>query len=214
MVNKIEADKAHSQDWLSFQQANDLSGKQLGMFQQYYALLSEWGANINLTTILDLPDVLNYHFTDSLELSKALDLSQIASIADVGSGGGFPGIPLKIKYPHLKVTLIEVVGKKVSFMQEVVAQLGLEDVEVVQMDWRTFLRSYSVKIDLFLARASLPIPELLRVFKPSSFNKGSQLVYWASESWQPTEEQANLISKQSDYSVGGKQRKLIFFKAA
>lgn len=213
MVGKIEADKAHSQDWLLFQQANNLSGEQLQKFQQYYALLSEWNEKINLTRIMNLADVLNYHFTDSLQLEKALDLNNIASIADVGSGGGFPGIPLKIKYPHLKVVLIEVVGKKILFLKEVVAQLGLTGVKVLQIDWRTFLRSYDENIDLFLARASLQIPELLRVFKPSSLNNDAQLVYWASETWQPTEEQAKFVIEQFSYSVGDKQRKLIFFKA-
>ena len=211
MVNKIGLDKANFQEWELFQKANNLTSEQVQKFIKYYELLIQWGQRVNLTRISGLVDVLNYHFADSLALAGALDLDKYSAIADVGSGGGFPGIPLKIKYSHLKVTLIEVVGKKVSFMRSVVEQLELEEVEVVQMDWRTFLRSYNEKIDLFLARASLQIPELLRVFKPSSIYQDSTLVYWASDKWQPTEAQKKYISKEFIYTVGNKKRKLVLF---
>lgn len=212
MAKKIESDKAYSKDWLSFKEVNKLTDEQLEKFKKYYDLLSEWNARINLTRIVELEDVLNYHFSDSLALEDAMDMQAITSIADVGSGGGFPGIPLKIRHPHLKVVLIEIVGKKISFLKDVVEKLGLQDVEVLQIDWRTFLRSFDGKIDLFLARASLQIPELLRIFKPSSSFQNSSLVYWASEGWEPTEEEKAYFKRQFAYKTGDKVRKFVFFE--
>ena len=122
---------------------------------------------------------MQYHFIDSLIVANYIDLTTIKSIADVGTGGGFPGIPLKILYPHLSMTLIEVTEKKIRFLENVVAQLGLSSVEIVNLDWRTFLRKTSSPIDLFVSRASLHSDELLKMFKPSCVYKQATLVYWA-----------------------------------
>ena len=166
----------------------------------------------NITRITSLSDVLSYHFADSLKLSIAFDLSTILSIADVGSGGGFPGIPLKIVNPHLKVILIEVNEKKVTFLEEVIAQLDLQNAEVYTQDWRTFVRTSSFDVDLLLARASLRPPELLRALSPVTAYTNAAIVYWASAGWQASgAKEQQLLKKVVSYSVGDKNRELVIF---
>jgi 16S rRNA (guanine(527)-N(7))-methyltransferase RsmG len=192
----------------------NLSSLQIGQFKKYLELLQEWNDKFNITAHNDPLDIITFHFFDSLALSRHYDLSKIESCADVGTGGGFPGLPLKIMYPHLQMVLIEVNGKKREFLAEVVKQLGLEHVEISGLDWRTFLRHAEFTIDLFIARASLQPDELLRIFKPSSPYQSSQLIYWASENWEPTDEQCTLIVNDVSYDVGSRQRRLICFKNA
>jgi 16S rRNA G527 N7-methylase RsmG len=135
-------------------------------------------------------------------------------LADVGTGAGFPGLALKIMYPQLPVLLIEVVQKKIEFLQAVIAACGLEGVEISGLDWRNFLRYPDYEIDLFVSRAALPTDELIRLFRPSCSYKNAQLVYWASKNWQPgSKEETALMTQEFAYTVGGKSRKLVFFKA-
>lgn len=118
----------------------DLSAEQLGQFQQYYEALVSRNEQVNLTAITGYEAVQLRHFLDSLTLAspalrgdpagKPFDLSK-ASLIDIGAGAGFPGLPLKILYPQIRVTLVESVGKKAAFLSEVAKQLGLTDVTVL-----------------------------------------------------------------------------------
>lgn len=188
-----------------------LTEKQLNQFQAYYELLIDWNTRINLTRITELSDAIEYHFQDSLRLGDVLPLESVRSLADIGAGAGFPSIPLKIKYPHLSMVLIEVSGKRVQFLQEVIKRLGLTDIEISSLDWRTFLRQTDYSIDYFCARASLAVSELLQLCKPSCRYRSSGLVYWASDEWIPTKKETNLIKSDYSYSVGTKKRKLVVF---
>ncbi len=152
------------------------------------------------------------HFDDSLSILKHYDMSKISNLIDVGSGGGFPGIPLAIMLPHVQVCLIEVNLKKVYFLKLVAQTLGLQNISVVSEDWRTFLRSTEQSVDLVVARASLQVNELLRMFKPSSYLKDATLVYWASKKWIPTDQEKEYLKSCVEYQVGQKQRNLCFFK--
>jgi 16S rRNA (guanine527-N7)-methyltransferase len=145
-------------------------------------------------------------------LCKAVDCKEISSIADVGSGGGFPGVPLSILYPDMHVTLIEVNNKKIGFLYTLIDQLKLQNTYVSEADWRTFLRKTDHDIDMFCARASLHTDELLRALKPGCTYKDSQVVYWASIHWEPTEKEKAFIHHEYAYKVGAKKRRLIFFK--
>lgn len=199
--------------WQQFATKNNLTEKQLKQFQCYYALLIKANELFNITAITDLESVLAYHFEDSLMLGKKIDMTAITSIADVGTGGGFPGIPLKIMYPHLNVTLIEVTQKKVVFLNNVIETLGLAGIKTCDLDWRTFLRKSTEPLDIFCARASLQPDELLRIFAQGGTYEKSIFVYWASQDWQPSTKQERYLKKCYPYAVGDRQRKYCIFSA-
>lgn len=108
-----------------------LTEKQKSQFIAYYELLVEWNKFMNLTGITEFQEVLIKHFADSLSIVKALDMKEIKSCIDVGTGAGFPGIPLKIAFPHLKVMLLDSLNKRLKFLDEVIMQLGLEEIKTV-----------------------------------------------------------------------------------
>lgn len=195
--------------WLTFAQKNKLSGRQLEQFKAYAALLQQKGAEFNLTALLSPEDILAYHFQDSLEIVRYVDLARYTMIADVGTGAGFPAVPLKIMYPDMPFVLIEVNNKKVGFLKQVLAELGLTGVEFVTDDWRTFLRHTQLPIDLFLARASLQPEELLRIFKGQSPYQNACLIYWASQYWKAEKGEGKFMRADYAYSVGGKKRRYI-----
>lgn len=188
-----------------------LSRVQGEQFQRYALILQDWSKKINLTTISSESGIIAYHFQDSLQLGQAVDLSSINTIADVGTGAGFPGIALKIANPHIFVMLIEVNNKKVAFLEHVIKELGLTGIEVCPLDWRTFLRKTEYVIDLFCARASLHPDELVRMFKPSSPYKDSLLAYWAAADWKPEKKEEPFFYAYRDYQIKRKKRKIAIF---
>lgn len=196
--------------WEQLNTQEHLSPEQLAQFKQYAQLLVAWNKRFNITAVTDIPSIITDHFQDSLRLAKLIDVSSLKSIVDVGSGGGFPGIPLAIKYPHLHVILIEVSAKKIQFLDTVIQSLGLEDrVSIFDQDWRTFLRTTDFAVDCICARASLSPQELMRMFKPASPYKDTLLVYWASKTWEPTDAVRPFVSQEASYKVGNKSRKLV-----
>lgn len=198
--------------WQQFKEKCNLSDEQLSQFQQYARLLIEWNSKFNITTILDIHAIITTHFQDSVSMVSAIDSRSIRGIGDVGAGGGFPGLPIKIMLPDVFMVLIEVNQKKVQFLREVIAALGLTNIEVCDLDWRTFLRKTDYPIDLFCARASLSIPELLRVFKPNTLYADAQLVYWASRHYTPDAAHKPFVVREVSYTLGTTPRKLVFFK--
>lgn len=104
----------------------DLSFLQKGQFESYYKLLIEWNKKINLTRITEPEEVVIKHFVDSLTLLKYCDIPQGASVIDVGTGAGFPGIPLKIVRPDIKLTLLDSLKKRLSFLDEVCSTLDID----------------------------------------------------------------------------------------
>ena len=108
-----------------------LNNEQISKFQRYLELLLEWNEKFNLTAITDKDEIEEKHFLDSIELVKYFDVKN-KTLLDVGSGAGFPGIPLAIVEPTLKVTLLESNGKRVTFLREVIKELDLKNVEVIQ----------------------------------------------------------------------------------
>lgn len=200
--------------WQQFVADEQLSEKQAQQFAQYMILLRQANEQMSLTTITKPENIIAHHFRDSLSLGKFTNLTKEAGLCDVGSGGGFPGIALKIKYPHLKLFLIEVNQKKIRFLRQVLQELGLKGCEVYPYDWRTFLRNTDFSIDFFCARASLQPEELLRMFKPSSPYKNAKLVYWASELWEPSDKVAPFVQRQEPYKIKRKKRKLVFLESS
>jgi 16S rRNA (guanine527-N7)-methyltransferase len=109
-----------------------LSGRQVLALHTYEKELLEWNQKFNLTAIRDAESIRTKHFLDSFSCVLAWKSSPPNQLIDVGTGAGFPGIPLKILYPNLKLTLVESVGKKAMFCQHIVRVLGLEQVDVMQ----------------------------------------------------------------------------------
>lgn len=111
----------------------DLNGSQIEQFMDYYELLVEWNSFMNLTAITDFDEVLKKHFIDSLSLVKAAGSIRNDSIKliDIGTGAGFPGIPLKIAFPAIHVTLLDSLNKRIKFLDEVIVRLQLNNIDAV-----------------------------------------------------------------------------------
>jgi len=208
-MKKIK-EKQPEKAWEQFALSQKLSDEQLESFKKYEALLTEWNEQFNLTAIKDLSGILRQHFEDSFALKDKMDLNKVKTVADIGSGAGFPSVPLKILYPHLKVLLMEVCKKKQKFLKALIEGLDLKDVEVCDLDWRTFLRTTEGNFDVFVTRAAINELELCRMFKPSSAYKEATLVYWASDEWQPHPRVEKFVKEAKQYKLGHRFRKLVF----
>lgn len=144
----------------SFKQALEeleiqLSEKQINQFIQYYELLVEWNKVMNLTGITEWEEVVQKHFVDSLTLIHAVDLTESYKVLDLGTGAGFPGIPLKIAFPHLEIVLLDSLNKRIKFLNEVIAQLGLTGITAYHGRAEEFAKKseYREQFDLVVSRA-------------------------------------------------------------
>ncbi|QMV42186.1 16S rRNA (guanine(527)-N(7))-methyltransferase RsmG [Cohnella cholangitidis] len=105
-----------------------LTDHQMSQFETYYSLLVEWNEKMNLTGITERDAVYEKHFYDSLTVAGVVQFDKTTSLADIGSGAGFPSVPLAIAFPHLQVTIIDALAKRIKFLEEVTSQLGLSKV--------------------------------------------------------------------------------------
>ena len=130
-----------------------LSQRQLEQFEIYYEFLVEYNNYVNLTAITEKEDVYIKHFYDSILVGKVFDLSNIETICDVGSGAGFPSIPLKIVYPNLHVTIVDGLDKRITFLKKLVEKLGLDNVNLVHGRAEEYAKEYRESFDIVTARA-------------------------------------------------------------
>lgn len=138
----------------------NLTEGQINDFNKYYELLVEWNKKINLTAITEPKDVAIKHMVDSLSCYRKNLFRENTSLIDVGTGAGFPGLPLKIFCPSLKLTLLDSLNKRIKFLQLVVNELELKDVEIIHARSEEAARNkkYREKFDLATARAVARLP--------------------------------------------------------
>jgi 16S rRNA (guanine527-N7)-methyltransferase len=140
-----------------------ITDEALQKFEDYYQLLIEWNQKFNLTAITDHDEVYIKHFYDSLLMAKVVDLTKINTLCDIGSGAGFPSLPLKIIFPHLKITIIEPTQKRTIFLNEVVNKLGLTDVTILNERAEDKANEYREHFDIVTARAVARMNVLLEL---------------------------------------------------
>lgn len=159
-----------------------LTENQIMQFIRYYELLTEWNLRMNLTAITEYNDVMKKHFVDSLSLVRAYDLSGCISVIDVGTGAGFPGLALKIAFPDLKMTLLDSLNKRIQFLDAVIADLGLSDIETVHGRAEDFAKPGKLResFDLCVSRAVANLSTLSEYCLP--FVKvGGEFISYKSE---------------------------------
>lgn len=131
----------------------EVTEEKLKKLDEFYNLLILWNEKINLTTITAIKDVYLKHFYDSLTLFRVCDLTKDINICDVGSGAGFPGIVLKIFFPNLKITLVDSLNKRVNYLNTIIKELGLVNIEAVHSRMEDFSKVNEEKYDIITARA-------------------------------------------------------------
>ena len=138
--------------------------------QQFAALdvlYRDWNSKINVISRKDIDNLYEHHVLHSLAIAKVLPFQPHTEILDVGTGGGFPGIPLAILFPECRFTLIDSIGKKIKVAQEVANALGLTNVECIQERAEEEKR----KFDFVVSRAVMPLPDLVRLVQKNVSNK-------------------------------------------
>ena len=131
----------------------NLDAEKLEKLDKFYELLVSWNEKINLTTITKKEDVYLKHFYDSLTLIKSIDLTKNLNVLDVGTGAGFPGIVLKIVFPNLKITLLDALNKRINYLNEIIKELGLKDIETKWSRIEDYSKIECEKYDLIVSRA-------------------------------------------------------------
>lgn len=167
-----------------------LTTEQLAQFDLYASLLVEWNEKFNLTAITDRDDIFVKHFYDSLLLQAPFTDSD--TLCDIGSGAGFPGIPLKIVYPQLKVSLMEPTGKRCLFLNEVISQLKLTDIEVLNCRAEEYKEK---KFTYTTARAVSRLNILSELCLPLTEVNGHFIAMKGSQGHDELKEAANAIKK-------------------
>ncbi len=144
----------------------ELSKEQINKFFEYMNLLMEWNKVVNLTAITDPKDIILKHFIDSLTVLDSIDKD--AQIIDVGTGAGFPGIPIKIAYPNTKVVLLDSLNKRINFLNEVIKKLELDNINTVHGRAEDLGREkeHREKYDIAIARAVAPLNVLTEYLIP------------------------------------------------
>lgn len=141
----------------------EITDKKLEQLEKYYELLIEYNKVMNLTGITGKEEVYLKHFYDSLTIAKIIDLNNENSLCDLGSGAGFPGIVIKIFYPNLKIVLVDSLNKRINFLNTVIKELGLENIEAIHTRIEEYAKENKEKFDVVTARAVAPLNILLEL---------------------------------------------------
>lgn len=182
----------------------EITDKQVEQFFKYYEMIIETNKVMNLTSIVDLDEVIIKHFIDSLLSVKTIEINKIKTMIDVGTGAGFPGIPLKIMFPDLEVTLLDSLNKRLKFLDSVINELRLDKISTIHGRAEDIGRdeNYREKYDLCVSRAVANLSTLSEYCVPFIRKGGTFISYKSEFSEEEKREAAKAIS-----ILGGKIEK-------
>lgn len=171
-----------------------LSDQQTQQFIAYFHLLVSWNEKMNLTAITQWDEVIVKHFLDSVLSKEVIDFTTVERLIDIGTGAGFPGIPLKIMFPHLEVTLLDALNKRLNFLEHVVEELGLDQVTLIHgraEDWAK--TEHRESYDLCVSRAVSQLNVLCEYCLPFIALGGSFVSYKGAKTMQELEDSHQAI---------------------
>ena len=185
------------------------SSEQQEQFVTYYKMLVEKNKVMNLTAITEFDEVLDKHFLDSIALARYVDLTTSISLIDLGTGAGFPGMPLKIMFPNLKVTLADSLNKRIVFLDEVIAELGLTDIQTVHARAEDLAHNpdYREQYDYCVSRAVANLSSLSEYCLPFVRIGGTFISYKSGEI-----EEELAAAKKAIFLLGGQFDQVIPFQ--
>lgn len=192
-----------------FEQAGfTFSDLQKRQFYTFYNMLIDKNKVMNLTGITEFTEVVEKHFLDSIYLNRVTDLDQPVKIIDLGTGAGFPGIPLKIAFPEIEITLVDSLNKRIHFIEEVIEELGLTSIYAVHSRAEELARNseYREKFDLCVSRAVANLSTLEEYCLPFVHIGGKFISYKSGEIEEEVQE-----SKKACFLLGGKLKEVYKF---
>lgn len=174
----------------------EINNEKIDKLIHFYNLLVEWNEKMNLTGITKFEEVVEKHFVDSLSIVDVEDMGKVKRMIDIGTGAGFPGIPIKIMFPHIQVTLLDSLNKRIQFLNTVIEEIGLKEIETLHGRAEDFAKKkeYREQYDLCVSRAVANLATLSEYCIPFVKEGGKFISYKAGDSDGEIEEAKKAIS--------------------